>query len=229
MTRIRHIFRTREEVIERWYDQTQDRAQTPQKRIYFEGDMLYSYGPHFPMAKRYSASKVLVTSREYFVTWEDRQKLSWPPAGRNGPRNQPSMGTERQKHEVIKFLWNQRGVQPIRIDRVCVEGPEDHKHNVFTAMDRMLETAQKNQRARLQSYLWKIGELAGDLLQYMSVFGLSRDSKTGRLLQGLSSEVFARLVGITHRQALDLEKLKNDRQVLANARAIVRQEARSAR
>src|SRR4051812_40919307 len=83
--RIKHVVSSNE-VCHRWTHQTQDSARTPGRptRMYFEGDKIYSYGPHFCIAKliphpRYKKSTplnldsdvetaVLFTYREYGVT-----------------------------------------------------------------------------------------------------------------------------------------------------------------
>ncbi len=46
-----------------WANQSQDEARNAQGNLYFNGDTIYSYGTHFPMAKILSNGTVLLTTR----------------------------------------------------------------------------------------------------------------------------------------------------------------------
>src|SRR6266566_680779 len=68
--RVKHVVSSGE-VPHLWYHKTQDSAKTSNGNIYFEGDTIYSYGSHFPIAKHISSGKqsaVLFTTRTYSVT-----------------------------------------------------------------------------------------------------------------------------------------------------------------
>lgn len=45
--RIKHVFSNIDDLCHRWAHQTQDDGNTPNHRLYFEGNTLYSYGRHY--------------------------------------------------------------------------------------------------------------------------------------------------------------------------------------
>jgi hypothetical protein len=49
--RKKHVFDTGE-IPHLWAHQTQDEARNRQGNLYFTGDTIYSYGSHFPIARR---------------------------------------------------------------------------------------------------------------------------------------------------------------------------------
>jgi len=54
-----------------WAHKSQDSARNAQNNIYFQGDTIYSYGNHFPVAKhvtRKGKSAILLTTRDYSAT-----------------------------------------------------------------------------------------------------------------------------------------------------------------
>lgn len=55
-----------------WVSQTQDEGRSPGERMYFTGDTVYSYGPHFPIATIFDAPNgekvVLFTTRTHSNT-----------------------------------------------------------------------------------------------------------------------------------------------------------------
>jgi len=68
--RVKHVVSSGE-VPHLWYHKTQDSARTSNGNLYFEGDTIYSYGSHFPIARHVSNGKqdaVLFTTRTYSVT-----------------------------------------------------------------------------------------------------------------------------------------------------------------
>jgi hypothetical protein len=60
------------EVPHLWAHQTQDHAKNATGSLFFDGDTIYSYGRHFPIAQHVTNSRgekaVLLTTREYSVT-----------------------------------------------------------------------------------------------------------------------------------------------------------------
>src|SRR5262249_5233257 len=58
-----------------WYHSTQSSARNANRSLYFDGDTIFSYGSHFPIAKHVSSGPkmsgnraVLFTTRKYSVT-----------------------------------------------------------------------------------------------------------------------------------------------------------------
>ena len=70
MARTRHVY-TSDMVAHLWANKAQDSARESGSRFYFQGDTIYSYGLHFPIARhvtRNGRSAVLFTTRNYSVT-----------------------------------------------------------------------------------------------------------------------------------------------------------------
>ncbi len=68
--RQRHVFPT-DEIAHLWAHKTQDKARNPQGNFYFEGDTIYSYGSHFPIASHVTHKGrrgVNITTRSYGPT-----------------------------------------------------------------------------------------------------------------------------------------------------------------
>ena len=68
--RIKHCVKANE-VAHLWAHKVQDEAWKPGKRFYFEGDTIYSYGRHFPIAKHTEVNGVkciFLTTRKYSNT-----------------------------------------------------------------------------------------------------------------------------------------------------------------
>lgn len=60
-----------DQVAHLWANKTQSEARNPNSSIYFNGDTIYSYGSHFPIARhieRKGKSAVAFTTRDYSVT-----------------------------------------------------------------------------------------------------------------------------------------------------------------
>lgn len=68
--RVKHVVSSGE-VPHLWFHKVQDSAKNSNGSLYFQGDTIYSYGSHFPIAKHITAGKksaVLFTTRDYSVT-----------------------------------------------------------------------------------------------------------------------------------------------------------------
>ena len=71
MAREKQVFKTNE-IAHLWAHRTQDSARNAQGNFYFDGDTIYSYGSHFPIARHVENKRkehaVLITTRTYSVT-----------------------------------------------------------------------------------------------------------------------------------------------------------------
>jgi hypothetical protein len=69
--RMKHVFDTGE-VPHLWAHQSQESARNPQGNLYFDGDTIYSYGSHFPIARHVKNAKgraaILFTTQTYSRT-----------------------------------------------------------------------------------------------------------------------------------------------------------------
>ena len=68
--RVKHVHRY-DMVAHLWAHQSQDSARNPCRNFYFDGDTIYSYGSHFPIARHVETKRgraVLFTTRNYSVT-----------------------------------------------------------------------------------------------------------------------------------------------------------------
>jgi hypothetical protein len=71
LKRQRHVFPT-DEIPHLWFHQTQSDARNGQGNVYFDGDTIYSYGEHFPIARHVTSKSgrpaVLFTTKRHSVT-----------------------------------------------------------------------------------------------------------------------------------------------------------------
>ena len=78
--RIKRVFSCRE-VPHLWANQTQDSARDSRQTIYFEGEIIYSYGYHFPIARIYTDKKgvktVFFTTRGYSNSTSKHKSMVW--------------------------------------------------------------------------------------------------------------------------------------------------------
>jgi len=105
--RLKHVFNTGE-IPHLWAHRTQDGARNRQGNLYFEGDTIYSYGSHFPIA-RHVVNKagdhaVLFTTATYSVTTSGHCSAvrSAIPSGIPAfhvPEVYPDLGTIKEAHE----------------------------------------------------------------------------------------------------------------------------------
>ena len=63
------------DVAHMWANKTQSEAKTPTRNFYFNGDTIYSYGSHFPIAVHYKGI-VLFTLNSYSVTTSEHISLT---------------------------------------------------------------------------------------------------------------------------------------------------------
>lgn len=49
-SRVKHVFSNNDEIAHLWFSQSQDSARNQQSNFFFEGETIYSYGSHFPIA-----------------------------------------------------------------------------------------------------------------------------------------------------------------------------------
>ena len=70
MTHIKQVYEN-DMVAHLWANQSQDSARNAKNTFYFEGDTIFSYGSHFPIARHVETKRghaVLLTTRDYSVT-----------------------------------------------------------------------------------------------------------------------------------------------------------------
>lgn len=68
---MRHVFLTHE-IFDVWVKQTQHEGRNKQGNVFFEGDIIYSYGHHFPLA-RLIGNFALYNDRRYSKTTDGHQ------------------------------------------------------------------------------------------------------------------------------------------------------------
>ena len=75
---MKRVYSRNEEVAELWAAQDQDFARNRQGNFYFNGNTIYSYGRHFPIAmieNRFHRTFILNNSRRYSMTTNRHQSL----------------------------------------------------------------------------------------------------------------------------------------------------------
>lgn len=149
MSRQKYVYPT-DEIAHLWAHKTQSSARNG-RNFYFEGDTIYSYGSHFPIARHVEFNGkhyVLFTTRSYSATTAKHVNLV---------RRAVSHLTVFNVNNVLSY-----GGQP------------EHSQNVADYRDRVKDLAAKSKRARQNKGL--IATFAIDLLteanNYIDFFGL---------------------------------------------------------
>lgn len=75
MARTRHVFGT-DQIAHLWAHQTQSSARNAQGNFYFEGDTIYSYGSHFPIARILTKGKGKKLQRAVVMTTRTRSNTT---------------------------------------------------------------------------------------------------------------------------------------------------------
>jgi len=71
---MKRVFSSNAKTVAKWAERSQDYGRNSRGNIFFEGDMIYSYGRHYPIARFYR-NFVLVNSRTYSVTTQQHKRL----------------------------------------------------------------------------------------------------------------------------------------------------------
>lgn len=153
---MRHVVDS-SEVPHLWFHKAQDSARSKGRgNLYFEGDTIYSYGSHFPIARHVQNKRgqaaVLFTTRDYSVT------------------------TSGHKGMVRRAIPS--GVTVFRVPGVSVWGGNnaDHAENVDYYLRTITDTLNKASRAKKyqDSLLQDATELAAEAVAYAKFFGLPK-------------------------------------------------------
>ncbi len=104
-----------------WANQSQDEARNAQGNLYFNGETIYSYGSHFPMARILNNGTVLVTTRGYSRTTAKHLRMV---------------------RSAIQHLHMIKCFDPTPI------GTRDHHRNLQDMRDRCAAALDKAARAR---------------------------------------------------------------------------------
>ena len=73
--RVMKYYGTNGECVDAYIGQWSEDGRTPNSNMYFVGDVIYSYGPHFPMAVRLSNGFYVVNGDRYSVTTSQHQRM----------------------------------------------------------------------------------------------------------------------------------------------------------
>lgn len=76
MSRIKTVFGSHAHTAHVWAQQTHDIGYSSDKRMFFEGRAIYSYGRHFPLAYFYSDDLVILNSDSYSVSTSKHQSIA---------------------------------------------------------------------------------------------------------------------------------------------------------
>jgi hypothetical protein len=74
---VRNVLRNTAEVCHYWANAVQDYGRNGNDTVYFRGELIYSYGSHFCMARRLPGGVVVETNRTYSPTTNRHQREVW--------------------------------------------------------------------------------------------------------------------------------------------------------
>lgn len=148
---------TASEVAHTWAHQLQSDARTAQNNFYFNGDTIYSYGSHFPIAKILPDGKVLMTLRTYSNT------------------------TTKQVGLVRSAVSHMEKLYCYDINSNYTQGNYEHQRNIARWVANIEGNVTKLQTARKpEKYIDAIKAEIAQLNAYTSYFNveLSEEQKT---------------------------------------------------
>lgn len=134
------------EVVHNWA-----RQGTRDKRgfnMYSHGNIIFSYGEHFPIARIIPGSGyVLMTSRDYSVSTSKHKTYTWRGIHAN---------------DLTAFV----------VDDVMANSNVEHMHNVKDYEARIEEAKRKHKRARTYKDMWEttINKLTTEMQDYKRIF-----------------------------------------------------------
>jgi hypothetical protein len=190
--RQRHVFDTRE-IGHLWFHRTQDDARNPQDNFYFRGDTIYSYGPHFPIARHVSSRKygdaILFTRHTYSNT--------------------------TAKHVGIVRRAIPSGAKQFYVNDVTADNPKEHADNWKDYLDRIQDASASLVKRRTEStksrdranLLW----LIQNANEYAEFFGMRQRIRSEGEPIELASKILAeraKLDKLEHNRRAKLDKLR---------------------
>lgn len=125
--RQKHVFKS-DEIPHLWVHKTQDSARNQQGNFYFDGDTIYSYGSHYPLAKH--------------VTAERKSAILINTSTRN---HGGSVTTTQHRYAVRRAI--PEGVTVFDVDSLC-EYTVDHKANLESYLTESKDALGKAERSR---------------------------------------------------------------------------------
>ena len=136
---------TTEEVTHLWAHQAQPEARNAKRSVFFEGDTIYSYGDHFPMA-RHCKGIILFTSEAYSATTENHKSKTRRAISHLSVIKTPFVSSCPKKAAKEWLRWNQ---------------------------DRFVELAGKAKRARTYTefHLREMKDIESQVEFYNKTFG----------------------------------------------------------
>ena len=115
------------EVCHTWAQQCQDNARNSSESVFFQGDTIYSYGHHFPMARILAGGRVLITTRTYSVTTSGHLSQAW---------------------RAVNHL------ESVQVNNVKAESKKEHLDNVKDGIEYICHCINKAKRARTYKDMW---------------------------------------------------------------------------
>lgn len=189
--RIKEVYTKPEDVAHLWANQIQDHART--RNFYYNKEVIYSYGNHFPIARIYTDNEgkktCFFTLRTYSST---TSKHIWV--------------VRRANHLPVLYMQN------------VIEGDisykDQHKKNVKHWEYELKEQFKKLEKARKREiYINKIQEIVGELRKYIEFFQVEADESLQKLIKDSSPENFQEYLSKeAERIKAETEKLNKESQ-----------------
>jgi len=164
---MKHVFDT-DEIAHLWMHKTQDDARNKQGNFYFEGDTIYSYGSHFPIAKHVTNKKgeaaILFTTRGYSNT-------------------------------TSKHLYAVRNAIPAGVRVFHVQTPSDFEHSQLTNWQSRIKTKAESViapkiRQKTRTERWQdLQKLVADANEFCVFFGVKPSFKLPASVEALADDL----------------------------------------
>lgn len=145
MARIKQVV-SESQVVHLWANQVQEHARTSRNNIFFNGDIIYSYGHHFPMARHVTNSKgekaVLFTERTYSVTTAGHLRSVLYAVNHLNVIHVPFVEDDRPEDYAAKYFekWVE-DIKRIQPKLAAARKPEIYLNQISAITDRIKKYA----------------------------------------------------------------------------------------
>jgi hypothetical protein len=186
--RQKRVFKDSRQVAHVWAQQIQEYGCNPSRNIYFEGDTIYSYGSHFPIARFAGRGVVLINRNCYSVT---------------------TSGHQRDVEDSLRGL----DVQKIYVDDPCNYSSAANLESLWADL---IATAKQHAMARQRDYRVSLRSQLANLAAYAKFAKRGRTKQLAAIVAAAKrdDQFWAPLARLSIRAAkeIDAEKAKREKQ-----------------
>jgi hypothetical protein len=202
--RVKQVFKDSREVAHVWAQQNQASGRNATRNIYFEGETIFSYGKHFPIARFAGRGVVLVNNNGWSNT---------------------TAGHKRDVDDALRGL---------PVTTIYVDDPSeraDVSRNMAALWNDLVTLATQHRDARQQDHRPQLARLLRNYAAYAQFVRKGRTKKLAALLASLDTDqqFWAELAHVSRRAAAEIDAEKLSRAGATDARTQAKREREQAK